>query len=50
MSGEFSKYSSSFKKEIAITQADIRYSAKANARKILFAVEIPLPQRKNGTE
>ena len=43
MSDEFSKCSSSFKKEIAIIQADISYSAKAKARKIIFALEIPLP-------
>ena len=43
MSDAFSKCCSSFKKEIAITQADISYSAKTNARKILFALEIPLP-------
>ena len=42
ISDEFSKYSSSFKKEIAIIQGDICFSAKANARKILFAVEIPV--------
>ena len=42
ISDEFSKCSSSFKKEIAIIQADICFSAKANARKILFAVEIPV--------
>ena len=50
LSDKFSKCSSSFKKEIAIIQEDIRFSAKANARKILFAVEIPLSQQRNGTE
>ena len=43
MSDETSKCSSSFKKEIAIIQADISYSAKANSRKIIFALEILLP-------
>lgn len=43
MSDEFSKCSLSFKKEIAIIQPEIRYSAKENVRKIIFAVEIPLP-------
>ena len=49
-SDKFSKCSSSFKKEITIIQADIRFSAKVNARKILCAVEIPLLQQRNGTE
>ena len=43
MSDECSECSPSFKKEIAITQPEIRYSARENARKIIFAVEIPLP-------
>ena len=43
MSDEFSKCSSSFKKEIVVIQVDISYSAKANTRKILFALEIPSP-------
>ena len=43
MSDEFSKCSFSFKKEIVIIQVDISYSAKANTRKILFALEVPLP-------
>ena len=49
-SDKFSKCSSSFKKAITIIQADIRFSAKINARKILFAVEIPPLQQRNGTE
>ena len=43
MSDEFSECSSSFKRQIALNQPEIRYAAKADVNEVIFAVDIPFP-------